>query len=125
MVLPLVFYGGGDKLVFRRSGDHPYRKLKEGRMLYLSVHSMLFLLVTLLELLDSTGGVHQLLFAGIKRMAIRADIYGLAVYGGAGFVGSAAGTFKGSFFVFGVQLFFHQYHSLDPKKYSLKMNRNY
>ena len=111
-VLPQVFNGWGDKLVIRRSGDHPYRTWIAGRKPYLSVHSILLLLVPLLELLDPAGRVYQLLLACVERMAVGTDIYGLAVNGGAGLVGCAAGTGKYGSFVFRVQFFFHRYYSL-------------
>jgi hypothetical protein len=111
-MLPQVFFGRGSISVFRRSGDNPYRIWIVGRKQYLSVHSILFLLVPSLELLDPAGRVHQLLFAGIERMTVGADIYGPAVDSGPGRVGSAAGTGKCSLFVFRVQIFFHQYYSL-------------
>jgi hypothetical protein len=111
-MLPQVFAGRGDISVFRRSGVNPYRIRMVGRKQYLSVHSMLFLLVPSLELLDPAGRIHQLLLASIERMAVGADIYGSAINSGAGIVGGAAGTGKGGLFVFGVQLFFHQYCSL-------------
>jgi hypothetical protein len=84
-----------------------------GRKPYLSIHSMLFLLVPLFEFLNPAGRIYQLLLAGIKRMAVRTDIYGSAFNSRAGLIGSAAGTGKGGFFVFGVEVFFHQYYSFD------------
>ena len=69
-VLPQVFSGGMEPGIFLRSGYHPYRINMAGRKPYLSVHSILFLLVPLLELLDPAGRVYQLLFTGIERMAV-------------------------------------------------------
>jgi hypothetical protein len=111
-MLPQVYFGRGDISALRRSGDNPYRTWVVGRKQYLSVHSILLLLVPPLELLDPTGRVHQLLLAGIERMTVGAYIYGSAVNSGTGRVRGAAGTGKGAFFVFRVQFFFHRYYSL-------------
>ncbi len=102
-----VCWGKSEMQVFRRSGFHLYRIRVAGREQYLSVHSILFLLVPLFELLNPAGRVHQFLLAGIKWVAVRADIYGPVVYSGPGLVGSTAGTGKCGLFVFRVQLFFH------------------
>jgi hypothetical protein len=111
-MLPQVLGGGMEPVVLLCSGYHPYRNKMAGRKPYLSVHSMLFLLVPLLEFLDPAGRINQLLFARIERMAVRADIHGPAFDGGAGLVRGAAGAGKGGIFVFRVQVFFHRYYSL-------------
>ncbi len=78
---------------------------------YLSVFVFFALGVTLsvffLEPLNTTGGIDELLLAGIERMAHRAD-FGVDLFGrAAGLEGIAAAASDLNFFVFRMYIFFH------------------
>jgi len=111
-VKPRGFNRDRKRPAFQCPAKYLRRIFKGGGKPCLSVHSILLLVVALFKLLDPPRCIHQLLLAGIEGMAIGTDIYGPAVDSGTSLVGSAAGTGKGRFLVFGVKIFFHPYDSL-------------
>src|SRR5690554_5153178 len=67
---------------------------------------------TLVEALDTTAGVHNLLLAGLEPMAGRADVLvDVLVQGGAGLDDIAATTGGFGFFVCRMQISFHGHSS--------------
>jgi hypothetical protein len=81
-------------------------------------HNLVFLFVSLAETLDSTGGVHQLLLTGVKRMAGRTNFRGdITLFGRLGFKGGATVTFDRGRLVFGMDSFFHRKTPVDLALY--------
>ena len=73
-----------------------------------SIFGCRFLAVTLIEAIDASGGIDQLLFAGKERVASRTDFYVQVTFaGGAGFEDLAARAGNGYFVVFGMNSWFH------------------
>ena len=67
-----------------------------------------FLAVTLIEAIDASGGIDQLLFAGKERVASRTDFYvQVTLAGRAGLEYLAARAGNGYFVVFGMNSWFH------------------
>ena len=67
-----------------------------------------FLSIALVEAIDASGGIDQLLFAGEERMAGRANFdVQIAFLGRARFEGLAASAANGNFDVFWVNSWFH------------------
>ena len=64
----------------------------------------------LLESVNASAGINQLLFACKERMTLRANIQTDVLLGGAGFKFRAAGTPYGSLFVLRMYTFFHLCH---------------
>jgi hypothetical protein len=81
-------------------------------------HNLVFLFVSLAETLDPTGGVHQLLLAGVKRVAgrtyFRRDV---TLFGRLGFKGGPTVTFDRGCLVFGMDSFFHRLTPVDLALY--------
>ena len=67
----------------------------------------LFLTVSLLEALDTTGRVNQLLLAGEERMAGGADLNPVRLAGGTGFHHMPAGTGDINFLIVRMDRLFH------------------
>jgi hypothetical protein len=84
------------------SGDYPLGIGGMGEKVNLGAHSILFLLVPPLELLDPASRVDQLLLAGVEGMAVRAKVDTLAIDGGICLVFRTTSAGKGGFIVFGV-----------------------
>lgn len=70
----------------------------------------LFLLHPLLELVNASAGINQLLSASKERMALRADIYIKIRLNGASLEGFAASAFDNGLAEFGMNAVFHYYH---------------
>jgi hypothetical protein len=70
------------------------------------------LLVFFTEALDTTGGVHQLLFAGKKRVALGTDFDRNPLFGRAQLKRGPAGTLDGRIFVFRMDIWLH--NNLNP-----------
>ena len=73
---------------------------------------ILFLLQaeTLVETINTSTGVNQLLLAGIERVALGADLNADVLLGGAGRKDVATGTANRSLFVIGMDTFLHVVH---------------
>ena len=72
-----------------------------------------FLAVTLIEAIDASGCIDQLLFAGNERVASRTDFHvQVTLFRGAGLERLAARAGDGYFVVFGMNSWFHSRHSL-------------
>ena len=73
---------------------------------------ILFLLQaeTLVEAINTSTGVNQLLLAGIERVALGADLNTNILLGGAGRKNVATGTANGGLFVIGMDTFLHVVH---------------
>ena len=65
---------------------------------------------TLVETINASTGVNQLLLAGIERVALGADLNADVLLGGAGRKDVATGTANGSLFVIGMDTFLHFVH---------------
>ena len=65
---------------------------------------------TLVETIDTSTGVNQLLLAGIERVALGADLNSDLLLGGAGGKGVTAGAANGGLFVVGMDAFSHFVH---------------
>lgn len=63
--------------------------------------------VTLFETVNTTAAVHELLFAGEKRMALAADFNGQRFFCGTGLEGLAACATNRGFAVFRMNIFLH------------------
>ena len=61
----------------------------------------------LVEAINTSTGVNQLLLAGIERVALGADLNGDVLLGGAGLDDVAAGASDGGLLVIGMDSFFH------------------
>jgi hypothetical protein len=57
---------------------------------------------------NAAGGIHQFLFACIKRMALGADFHRNVGFSGSYGHFIAAGAFNGRRFIFGMNIFFHR-----------------
>ena len=68
---------------------------------------LLKLFVFFAEAFDATGRVHQLLFAGKKRMTIGANFHADIGFGGSSLDNIAAGTFNLCCIVFWMNIWFH------------------
>ena len=69
-------------------------------------------LKTLLELINASACVNELLLAGKERMALGADVNtDLAALGRTGLEGFAASTLNGYYFVVRMESFLHDYDS--------------
>ena len=66
--------------------------------------------VLLVELINTAAGVDQLLLAGVEGVALRADLDGDVLLGGAGLDDLAAGAADGRALVIGMDSFFHVVH---------------
>lgn len=66
-----------------------------------------FLLILALEFFDSSGGVHQLLFTGEKRVAGRTDFNFLITDRVVNLKSISAGTGNGPQFILGMDSFLH------------------
>ncbi len=64
----------------------------------------------LVETVDTSTGVNQLLLAGIERVALGADFNPDVLLGGAGRKDIATGTANCGLFVFGMDTFLHLVH---------------
>ena len=71
-----------------------------------------FLLQTksLVETINTSTGVNQLLLAGIERVALGADLNADVLLSGAGRKNVATGTANGGLFVIGMDTFLHVVH---------------
>ena len=65
---------------------------------------------TLVETIDTSTGVNQLLLAGIERVALGADFNTDVLLGGAGRKDVATSTTNRGLFVFGMDTFLHVIH---------------
>ena len=65
---------------------------------------------TLVEAINTSTSVNQLLLAGIERVALRADFNTDVLFGGAGSENIAAGTTDRRLFVLGMDTFLHFVH---------------
>ena len=65
---------------------------------------------TLVETINASTGVNQLLLAGIERVALGADFNADVLLGGAGRKDVATGTANSSLFVLGMDTFLHFVH---------------
>ncbi len=70
--------------------------------------------VLLVELVNTTAGVDQLLLAGVERVALRADFNGDVGLGGAGLYNGTASALDGGLLIIRMDSFLHgQYSSSD------------
>ena len=69
---------------------------------------------TLLELVDASAGVNQLLLAGKEGMAIAADFHADVLLGGADLELVAAGTLDGGHLILGMNTLFHFFSPRKP-----------
>ena len=67
----------------------------------------LFHAVTLLELINTSAAVNELLAAGVEGVALGADLNGDVLLGGAGLDDVAAGASDGGLLVIGMDSFLH------------------
>ena len=65
---------------------------------------------TLVETINTSTGVNQLLLAGIERVALGADLNADVLLGGAGRKDVATGTANRGLFVLGMDTFLHVVH---------------
>ena len=65
---------------------------------------------TLVETIDTSTGVNQLLLAGIERVALGADLNTNVLLGGTGGKSIATGTADRGLFVLGMDTFLHFVH---------------
>ena len=65
---------------------------------------------TLVETVNTSTGVNQLLLAGIERVALGADLNADVLLGGASRKDIATGTANSSLFVIGMDTFLHVVH---------------
>ena len=65
---------------------------------------------TLVEAVNTSTGVNQLLLAGIERVALGADLNADVLLSGAGREDVATGTANGGLFVLGMDTFSHVVH---------------
>ena len=65
---------------------------------------------SLVEPINTSTGVNQLLLAGIERVALGADLNADVLLGGASRKDVATGTANGSLFVVGMDTFLHVVH---------------
>ena len=72
--------------------------------------SLLLQAKTLVETINTSTGVNQLLLAGIERVALGADFNADVLLGGASRKDVATGTANRSLFVLGVDTFSHVVH---------------
>jgi hypothetical protein len=70
--------------------------------------------VPLVEAINPAARIHQLLFAGVKRMTFRTDIHLQFFFGGTGFKGFSASATHHTSLIIGVYVLFHFSH-LSPK----------
>ncbi len=87
-------------------------KRAKNRIDFLPVYECLFVCFeSLLEFVDATAGIDELLLAGIERMALRANFnLHLAALGGSGLNALTAGTNNSALFVVGMDSLFHFFH---------------
>ena len=64
----------------------------------------------LVETVNTSTGVNQLLLAGIERVALGADLHADVLLGGTGSKGVATGAADGGLFVVGMDAFSHVVH---------------
>lgn len=81
------------------------------------LHLGIVLCVTLLELLDPTGGINKFLLACEKRMACRTDFDLDLTHNGTELHLVAAGTDRLNLVIFGMNSFFHSYYSSNTQGY--------
>ena len=72
--------------------------------------SLLLQAKTLVEPINTSTGVNQLLLAGIERVALGADLNADVLLGGAGRKDVATGTANRGLFVLGMDTFLHVVH---------------
>ena len=63
--------------------------------------------VTLFETVNTSAAIHELLFAGEKRMALAANFNGQFLFRGTGFEGLAASTANSRFAIFRMDILLH------------------
>ena len=75
-------------------------------------YGLFYLLQTksLVETVNTSTGVNQLLLAGVERVALGADFNSDVLLGGAGGKGIATGATNRSLFVLGMESFLHVVH---------------
>ena len=72
---------------------------------------------TLLEFVDASAGIDELLLAGIERMALRADFNAQIIFGGTGMDFVSAGALYYDVFIRGMDSFLHFTHLFLKKLY--------
>jgi hypothetical protein len=83
---------------------------KSGAAAPLLSNALFVQIESLVESVYAPAGVHQFLFAGEERVAVRANIHTKIFFGGTGFILSAACAFHGCGFVFGMNSLLHFSH---------------
>ena len=76
--------------------------------------------VTLLETIDTTAGVNQLLLAGIERVALGADFNAQLLLGRARHEGVAANAGNVHLLILRMDAFLHDFHLSSPQYYRMK-----
>jgi len=85
----------------------PFEARKKRRIRGLEYLILVLEIVLLIELFYTTGGIHYLLFAGVKGVAYTTDIHLHITLCTAGFKGIAASAGNDRFFVFRMYSLFH------------------
>ena len=80
--------------------------------------------VALLETIDASAAVNQLLLSGVEGMALGADIHAQLLLGGTGLEGLAANAADDSLAVIRMDLFFHGFHLFVTGLSALRRNRH-
>ena len=82
-------------------------------------------IITLLESVNTSAGINELLLAGKERMAIGADIYTKVFGGGSGLKGSAAGTLNNGGLVVGMDSLLHNIFHLFRRNVDINKQSKY
>ena len=92
-----------DKQIMHNNAKNPHYASR-------SADSSLLQAESLVETINTSTGVNQLLLAGIERVALGADFNADVLLGGAGRKDVATGTANRSLFVLGMDTFLHVVH---------------
>ena len=76
--------------------------------------------VALLEAIDASAGVNQLLLAGVERVALGADFNAQLLLGGTGDESVAADAGHGNLLILRMDAFLHDFHLSIPQYYRMK-----